>query len=118
MNDRYEEPQAAPPYYSGSERRTSTLAIVSLVTGILGWTAVPFLGSIIAIITGHMAKKEIQENSASLSGDGLATAGLVLGYTAIALGLLAVCCAALFFLTTAGLIFVGSSAILPVFAVL
>ena len=36
-------------------RRTSSLAIVSLVAGLLGWTLAPWLGSIIAVITGQRA---------------------------------------------------------------
>lgn len=65
----------------------SNLALASLILGILGWTFVPMLGSIIAIVTGHMAKNEIKESMGNLGGDGMATAGLVLGYTSIALGL-------------------------------
>jgi hypothetical protein len=44
-------------------RRTSNLAIVSLVCGVLGWTLAPFLGSIIAVITGHMARAEIRRSA-------------------------------------------------------
>jgi hypothetical protein len=73
-----------PPYQIQSN---STLAITSMILGILGWTALPLLGSIIAIITGHMAKNEIRKSRGRLSGDGMATTGLVLGYANIALGL-------------------------------
>ena len=38
-------------------RQTSTLAIISLVSGLRGWTVLPFLGSIVAVICGHMARK-------------------------------------------------------------
>ncbi len=34
-------------------RQTSAMALISLIAGILGWTALPFLGSVAAIITGH-----------------------------------------------------------------
>ena len=54
--------------------------------GVVGWTLVPIVGGIIAVITGHMAKKEIRQSSGMLGGDGLATAGLVLGYSNLALG--------------------------------
>jgi hypothetical protein len=30
--------------------------------GIIGWVLLPLVGSIIAVITGHMAKKEIRES--------------------------------------------------------
>ena len=45
-------------------RQNSSLAIISLVAGILGWTLLPFVGSIAAIVTGHMARKEIRQNLA------------------------------------------------------
>jgi phosphate/sulfate permease len=55
--------------------------------GILGWIFLPVVGGIIAIITGHLAKKEIRQSDGLLGGDGLATAGLVLGYANLVLGL-------------------------------
>lgn len=66
-------------------RQTSSLAIASLVSGILGWTLVPFIGTLVAIITGHMARAEIRRSNGQLDGDGLAIAGLVLGWIAAAL---------------------------------
>ena len=65
---------------------TSSLSITSLIMGIVGWVLIPIVGAIIAVITGHMAKKEIRESRGLLGGDGLATAGLVLGYSNLALG--------------------------------
>ena len=46
-------------------RQTSSLAVVSLVSGILGWSLLPLIGSIAAIITGHMARAEIRRSAAS-----------------------------------------------------
>lgn len=71
-------------------KRTSALAITSLVTGILGWSFLPFVGSIVAIITGHMARAEIRRNWDSIDGYGLALVGLCLGWAAIILSVLAV----------------------------
>ncbi len=51
--------------------RNSTNAIVSLVSGILGWTFLPFLGSIVAVITGHMAKSEIKRSAGTVGGNGV-----------------------------------------------
>lgn len=65
-------------------KKTSTLAIISLVCGITSWFAVPLVCGIAAVITGHMARTEIRNNPGT-EGGGLAVAGLVLGYTNIAL---------------------------------
>ena len=73
-----------------NERKTSPLAIVSLIAGILGWTLLPFLGSIGAIITGHMARGEIRRSNGSLDGDGMAMVGLVLGWLSIILTILGI----------------------------
>jgi len=78
-------------------RRTSPLAIVSLVSGILGWSLLPLLGSLVAIVTGHMARSEIRRQPQTLEGDGLAVTGLVLGYALVALSVIGVLVAMLFF---------------------
>jgi hypothetical protein len=71
---------------------TNTLAIVSLVFGILAWCVLPFVGAIVAIICGHIARGEIRRASidAGIEGDGLAIAGLVLGYVQLLFCVLAV----------------------------
>ncbi|MBP9041231.1 MAG: DUF4190 domain-containing protein [Anaerolineaceae bacterium] len=84
----YTEPAGYPQIPPA--KRDSTLAIISLVTGIVGWTIFPFIGSIVAVITGHLAKKEIRESGGLLGGDGMALAGLILGYTMIGLTILAI----------------------------
>ena len=66
---------------------TSTLSLTSLMMGILGWIFLPMVGGIIAIITGHLAKREIRQSDGLLGGNGLATAGLVLGYANLVVGL-------------------------------
>ncbi len=86
-------------------QETSSLAIVSLVSGILTWILLPFLAAIVAVVTGHMAKREIRQSNGRLTGDGLATAGLVLGYVQlglIALGLLALIVLVIVAANTAG----------------
>ena len=77
---------------------TSTLAIVSLVSGIVSWFLLPILGAIIAVITGHMAKREIRDSQGRLTGDGMATAGLVLGYLQLVLSICGLCVAVIFIL--------------------
>jgi len=81
---------------NASVRLTSTLAIVSLVTGVLGWTLVPFVGSLVAIVTGHLARGEIRRNP-GMEGDSMAVIGLVLGWVAVISALLAVMAFVLFF---------------------
>ena len=87
-------------------RQTSSLAIVSLVSGLLGWTLVPLIGSIVAINTGHMARSEIRRAPDRMEGDGLALAGLILGYTMLVLGTIGIILALVFF---GGLIWLGLS---------
>ena len=56
-------------------RQTSTLAVVSLVFGILGWTLLPFLGSLVAVVCGHMARGEIRRAQGNLEGGGRGRGG-------------------------------------------
>lgn len=77
-------------------RQTSALAVISLVAGIAGWTLLPFLGSLVAIVTGHLARKEIRQNPA-LDGDVMAIIGLVLGWVAVIGTILAILAFVLFF---------------------
>ena len=83
--------QFTPPYVPPVMPHNSTMAIVSLVSGISGWTILPFLGSIVAIITGHIAKSEIKKGGGMITGNGMATAGLIMGYLSIALGICLIC---------------------------
>ena len=60
-------------------------ATASLVLGILGMI-IPFLSivlSILAIVFGTGAKREIDASSGSLGGRGLATAGVILGWVGV-----------------------------------
>jgi hypothetical protein len=77
----------------------SGLATSSLVMGVMGWSLLPLLGGIAAIVLGHMARVEIARSEGRLTGDGLAVAGLVMGYANIAFtALVIVCIAGLFLL--------------------
>ncbi|MEO6519477.1 MAG: DUF4190 domain-containing protein [Pseudoxanthomonas sp.] len=81
---------------NGLVRQNSSLSIISLVAGILGWTLLPLLGSLAAIVTGHMARKEIRQNPA-LGGDGMAVAGLIMGWVSVVLWVLGIMAFVLFF---------------------
>lgn len=80
---------------------TSSYATISLICAILAWLGMFGLGGILAIIFGYLGKKEIRESHGRLSGDGLATAGLVLGYANVAVAVLGAC---LFVLVMMGVI--------------
>ena len=82
---------------SVAPRQTSALAVVSLVMGIASWTVLPFVASIVAIITGHMARAEIRRRQHELEGDGLAVTGLVLGWVMVGAALAAIVVFILFF---------------------
>ena len=60
--------------------KTSVLSVCSLVLGILSLLCFGFLAGIPAIICGHMGRSKIKQSRGTLSGDGMALAGLILGY--------------------------------------
>lgn len=79
------QPIAAPPTAAPSLEtgETSGKALASLLTGIFGLLLFPI--AIAAIILGHMSRSEIRKSNGRLKGDGMATAGLVMGYGAFAI---------------------------------
>lgn len=91
MSESYPSPDL-PPQPTG---QTNSLAVISLVMGLLGLSFLPLLGSIAAVIVGPMARKEIANSGGAQGGDGLATAGVVLGWIGIALGVIGLCLAVL-----------------------
>jgi hypothetical protein len=60
----------------------NVFAICSLVLSLI-W--VGGLGSVGAVVLGHMAKRQIADSDGQQSGNSVATAGLVIGYIGIAL---------------------------------
>jgi hypothetical protein len=66
------------------------MAIAALILGIGGLTVLPLLGSFLALIFGYMARGEIRRNPHDLAGEGLAVAGIVLGWIGVALTILGV----------------------------
>jgi type II secretory pathway pseudopilin PulG len=69
-------PTVTPQAPSGPAQ-TSGKAIVSLVCGLLVFIPLAFVA---AIVFGHIAMSEIRRSAGRLKGEGIATAGLVLGY--------------------------------------
>ena len=78
-------PEPSPAADRAAFTQTSGMAIASLAMGIAGWTLFPVLGSILAIIFGYAARREIRRQPDRLTGDGMAVAGLVLGWIMVGL---------------------------------
>ncbi|HZK73457.1 MAG TPA: DUF4190 domain-containing protein [Clostridia bacterium] len=57
---------------------TNSFAVASLAFGIISWLVCPFIGGVVAIILGHVARGQIRTSGEA--GSGMAMAGLVLGY--------------------------------------
>lgn len=87
------QPQSQPIEHA-AVLPTSPLALASLIAGILGFTAFPVVGMLVALITGYMARQETRAVPPTASGDGLATAGIVMGWIQAALIVVAFCCVA------------------------
>ncbi len=84
----YNTPNGTPAGYPPIAPPSSSTAIISLIMGILGLTLLPFLGSIVALFTGYSAKKEVDASGGRIGGGGMATAGIILGWIGVALGVL------------------------------
>lgn len=69
----------------------SSTALISLIAGILGLTFLPVIGSIVALITGYNARREIRESSGTKGGEGMAQAGIILGWIGVGLTVIGVC---------------------------
>jgi hypothetical protein len=80
-----ESDTVGPSPTEGSVPKTSDAAVASLICGILGWSFLPFVGAVLAVILGHMARTDIKRSNGRLSGDTLAVFGLLLGYASLAL---------------------------------
>jgi type IV pilus assembly protein PilA len=84
-------PQAAaapPPAYPSQvavpapDAPTSGKALASMISGIFG--LIFFLPAFAAIVLGHIARSDIRKSNGRLQGNGMATAGLVMGYGVVA----------------------------------
>ena len=86
-NPQYPSPPLQPgmpgPLYL--EPPLSPMALSSLIFGIVGLVGLPLIGSIVAVVLGHLSRNEIRRSQGQIRGDGLALAGLILGYIGIAL---------------------------------
>jgi hypothetical protein len=81
---------SAPGYYFGAvpiRQSTNGFAVASMVLGIL-W--IYWIGSILALVFGYIAKKQIRESNGTQGGQGMATAGIVLGWIGVGIIVLSV----------------------------
>ena len=79
----------APPV-SQSVVHTAPTAIWSLVLAVLSFTCGWLFTAIPAVICGHIARSKIRKSGGALHGKGIATAGLILGYIALVLGVMGI----------------------------
>ena len=78
--------------------------------GIMGLVGVcPGLGSIIALVTGNMAKGDIQRDPYRYTGDGLAKGGIILGWIGIGLAVCGLCAFVVWLLFFGGMVILGLS---------
>ncbi len=73
-----------------------SLAILSLITGILGLFILPIVGSIAAIVSGNIALNQFKLLTQPGGNEGLARAGVILGWIGLAIWLVGVVGALLF----------------------
>ena len=84
-----------PSYgYAAPTPPTSGKAITSLVLGIVGLVmmcgyGVGIIPAIVAVVFGTIARKEVRASGGAIGGEGMATAGLVVGWIGVGLGILA-----------------------------
>ncbi|HEY2353371.1 MAG TPA: DUF4190 domain-containing protein [Gaiellaceae bacterium] len=83
---------SAPPYKSpepvfgeGTVYGTNGYAIASLICGVV-W--IGGLGSLLAVIFGFMARRQINDSGGRQGGGGMATAGIIIGFVGMAGALL------------------------------
>ena len=75
--------------YGGEQPKTSGKAIASLVLGIIGvLTCGCVILSVLAIVFGSLARKDIRESGGATKGAGMAQAGFILGIIGIALAVI------------------------------
>ena len=82
------EADIPPPLSPAPAKFNALSAIWSLVLGILSFFCLGIFGAIAAVICGHLARSTIRKSAGQLRGEGLALAGLILGYVGIVVNLI------------------------------
>lgn len=81
----YGGPHQPPPYPAVMSVNSNGKSIASLVLGIFGIASCPIVSSIVAIILGVQARREIAASGGWQTGDNMARAGIILGWVGIAI---------------------------------
>jgi len=79
-----------PPFGPSPPPSTAPTAIWSLVLAVVSFLGGWLLTAIPAVICGHVARSKIRKSGGALGGMGIATAGLIVGYIAIAVGVMGI----------------------------
>ncbi len=81
------EPTVEPPpgFAPVVTPQTDGKAVASLICGILSVTLLGILTGLPAIILGHISRSKIKKSMGKLKGEGMALAGLIMGYISVAL---------------------------------
>ncbi len=82
-------PSAGPPHLSATPAVPANLPVSgkatgSLISGIIGLLLIPFLASLLGLVLGILAKRDIKRSQGTLGGNQRATVGIVL--SALGLG--------------------------------
>jgi Domain of unknown function (DUF4190)/zinc-ribbon domain len=78
-------PTVAAPQFVPALPQTDDKALISLVLGVLSLISFSILAGIPAIILGKMSRENIRASSGRLTGEGMATAGRVMGWVSVGL---------------------------------
>ena len=85
-----ETPPPPRPAVAQTVPHTPPVAIWSLILAVLSFTCGWLFTAIPAVICGHIARAKIRKSGGALGGRGIATAGLILGYIALVLGIMGI----------------------------
>jgi Domain of unknown function (DUF4190) len=77
--------QGGGPYGYAPQPRTNGLAIASFVCSLLFWLY--GIGAILGLVFGFIARSQIKRSGGSQQGGGLALAGIIISFVAIAIGI-------------------------------
>jgi hypothetical protein len=78
---------AYAPYPVPTQQKTNGFSIAALVLGII-W--IYWIGSILALVFGYVAKSQIDRSQGTQSGRGMAIAGIVLGWVGVGILILVI----------------------------